>query len=415
MARRFSKLTRPNLRNLRPGEKLCEQGVTYEKLTNGDGVFRINVMESGVRIHRTIGNESAGVTLEKCVEVIEQLKTEAREGRLNLPKGRKSMMGFREAAQVYLENLEKTGGKGIASKRRNLELHLIPFFGDRPLNQISTLLLEGYKTARLASVSIRGGDWVSQKSKATNQHEGAKVTPVSKGTVNKELGVLSHLLSRAVDWGWITQKPCKIVKFREEGGRIEYLTQEEMHRLLEAAKQDSNPQLWLFILIGLSTAMRKGEILSVKLEDIDFAQKVIHISQAKSGARVQPFPETLGVELKRYIRQHGIDKGWLFPAEKSKSGHAMNIEKPFRRAVAAAGLDPQRIVRHTLRHTAISHLVQQGIDLPTVATISGHRSLSMVQRYSHQNTAHIQNAFKKLEERLPVQKPARARVRLINR
>ena len=205
------------------------------------------------------------------------------------------------------------------------------------------------------------------------------------------------------------------MKYREDSGRVEYLNVEEMHRLLETAKQDTNPQIWLFILIGLSTAMRKGEILAIRLEDIDFGQRLIHIPKAKAGSRAQPFPETLGIELKRYLRQHDIETGWLFPAEKSKSGHSTSIEKPFRRVVAAAGLDPQRIVRHTLRHTAISHLVQQGIDLPTVATISGHRSLQMVSRYSHQNTAHIQASLKKLEERLPVQKPTRERVRLVKK
>lgn len=89
---------------------------------------------------------------------------------------------------------------------------------------------------------------------------------------------------------------------------------------------------------------------------------------------------------------------WLFPAE-SATGHAVAIEKAFRRVVVAAGLDPAKIVRHTLRHTAITHLVQAGVDLPTVQRISGHKTLQMVARYSHQNGEHIQAALSKLEER----------------
>ena len=57
------------------------------------------------------------------------------------------------------------------------------------------------------------------------------------------------------------------------------------------------------------------------------------------------------------------------------------------------------MVRHTLRHTAITHLVQAGIDLPTVKRISGHKTLQMVERYSHQNGSHIQAAMDKLEKR----------------
>jgi integrase len=227
--------------------------------------------------------------------------------------------------------------------------------------------------------------------------------------------VLSHLLNMAVEWGWLTQKPCKIVKYREDSRRIEYLTEVQMEALLAAAKRDRYPEIYLFMLIGLSTSMRKGEILRIKVEDIDFGQKLIHVPVAKAGARPQPFPETLVLELKRYLRKHDIETGWLFPAERSQAGHRMNLEKPFRRVEEAAGLDPQRVLRHTLRHTCITHLVQQGIDLPTVAVISGHKTLQMVQRYAHQNNAHIQAAFKKLEERLPTPTPPRERVRLVKR
>ena len=77
----------------------------------------------------------------------------------------------------------------------------------------------------------------------------------------------------------------------------------------------------------------------------------------------------------------------------------MNIDKPFRRVVLQRGLNPKEVVRHTLRHTAITHLVQAGIDLPTVKRISGHKTLQMVERYSHQNGSHIQAAMDKLDQR----------------
>ena len=90
---------------------------------------------------------------------------------------------------------------------------------------------------------------------------------------------------------------------------------------------------------------------------------------------------------------------WLFPSPAAKDGRTVNLDKPFRRCVLAAGLDVKQVVRHTLRHTAITHLVQAGVDLPTVKRISGHKNLSMVERYSHQNGAHIQTAMDKLSER----------------
>lgn len=77
----------------------------------------------------------------------------------------------------------------------------------------------------------------------------------------------------------------------------------------------------------------------------------------------------------------------------------VNLDNPFRRCVLAAELDVKQVVRHTLRHTAITLLVQAGIDQPTVKRISGNKNVSIVERYSHQNGAHIQGAMDKLEER----------------
>ena len=77
----------------------------------------------------------------------------------------------------------------------------------------------------------------------------------------------------------------------------------------------------------------------------------------------------------------------------------VNIKKPFERIVIAAGLDPRQVTCHTLHHTAITHLAQSGVDLPTVKRISGHKTLQMVERCSHQNGAHIQAAMDKLVQR----------------
>ena len=90
---------------------------------------------------------------------------------------------------------------------------------------------------------------------------------------------------------------------------------------------------------------------------------------------------------------------WLFPSPGAREGHTVDIRKPFVRCVIAAGLDPKQVVRHTLRHTAITHLVQAGIDLPTVKRISGHKTLAMVERYAHQSGSHIADAMEKLDDR----------------
>jgi site-specific recombinase XerD len=87
----------------------------------------------------------------------------------------------------------------------------------------------------------------------------------------------------------------------------------------------------------------------------------------------------------------------LFPSLATQSGHPVEIRKPFRRVVRAAGLDPDEVVRHTLRHTAITYLVQARVDLPTVKRISEHKPLIMVECYAHQNDVPFQATMDALE------------------
>ncbi len=370
---KFTKLTRINIRNLKPGEKLNEHGIKFQRLDNGDGRYTVNIMVDAQRIHRVIGKESDGTTRTQVEEFIEKAKQDAKTGRLNLPKGRKIVFSFKEAVEKYLEKQLAEGAKNLKSKQYQLRLHLIPFFSDTPLNKISSFDIERYKKMRVT----------------------AKVQPT---TINRELAALSHLFTKALEWQWVDKKPANIKRFKEEQSRITYLTTGQIERLLETAKQDQSPQIYLFILIGLRTAMRRMEILSIKLEDINLHQRIINIPHAKAGARQQPITAHLADNLQAHLKNIKPSQIWLFPAD-SNSGHTMNIEKPFRRVVKAAGLDPKQIVRHTLRHTAITHLVQAGVDLPTVKRISGHKTLQMVERYSHQNGAHIQAAMDKLEQR----------------
>jgi integrase len=205
-----------------------------------------------------------------------------------------------------------------------------------------------------------------------------------------------------MEWGWIDRRPAKIKRFREDNGRITYLTVEQIKRLVECAKMDANYQIYPFIVIGLETSMRLMEILSIRREDVDLQRRVIHIPKATTGSRIQPITVHLVDFLDGFLSNLPQGTPWLFPSIAAKDGHTVCIRKPFRRVIEAAGLNPDEIVRHTLRHTAITHLVQAGVDLPTVKRISGHKTLAMVERYAHQNGAHIRSAMDKLEERLKI-------------
>jgi integrase len=374
MTIKFNTLTRANIRNLALKQKLQEHGIEFERLPNGDGCWRISIMVDGQRIHRVVGKESDGTTRQHAEDLIAKLRTEARDDRLNLPKGRKLTFSFKEAAEKYLEKQISTRAKNLKSKIYQLRLHLIPFLNGKPIDKISDTDIEEYKNHRLEK-------------------------GVCEGTVNRELAVLSHFFTKALEWKWLNHRPTTVKKFKEDQSRKTYLTVEQIDRLLSAAKQDESKYIYPFIAIGLETGMRLTEILSIRLEDIELDIQRIFIPQAKAGKRPQPITAHLVSVLTPYVQKAQPNQIWLFPSEKSTTGHSVNIRKPFRRVVAAAGLNVSEVVRHTLRHTAITHLVQAGVDLPTVKRISGHKTLKMVEQYSHQNGNHIQAAMDKLDQR----------------
>ena len=353
MPRAIKKLSPTSTRKMLACDKVTENGITFERLAGGDGRWSVNIMVDGSRIHRVIGLESEGVTITQVQKFIEDTRSKAREGRLNLPKGRKLTLTFNQAADDYLKRLRESDGKGIDFKDTILRLHLKPFFGETPIAKICQFDLDRYnKLCR---------------------DENAK-----PATVNRELTVLSHIFSKAEEWKWLDHRPVKIKRQKVEESRLIYLTAEQADNLVQAATHDQNPHVYPFIVIGLETGMRKMEILKMKRVDVDPARRVMFIPDAKAGMREQPITTGLADYLKRYIESLSIESEWLFPCTTSETGHTVAIEKAFRRCVADAGL-PSNVCRHTLRHTAITHLVQSGVDLPTVARISGHRTLAMCQ------------------------------------
>ncbi len=374
MAKKFDKLTRPAMRALQPGQELNEHGIRYTKLKTGDARFTVDIKVDGRRIHRVIGLESEGVTRQQAEEFIEQTRTESRQDRLNLPKGRKVSLNFKKAADDYLERLKQSGGEDIKSKTHRLRDHLTPFFGEKVIDQITTFDIERYKKFRMDAQA-------------------------SPSTVNRELVVLSHFSAKALEWHWIDHKPFSIPRLKEAQGRITYLTTEQAQKMLEVAAKDDCPYIYMFVLIGLDTGMRLSEILQIRIEHIDTERRVIYIPKAKAGDREQPITRELAAFLNKHLKTLPSKQKWLFHSDISKTGHVVSIVTPYRRVVENAGLDPKEVVRHTLRHTAITHLVQSGIDLLTVKRISGHKTLQMVEKYSHQNGEHIQAAMDTLSNR----------------
>jgi integrase len=189
----------------------------------------------------------------------------------------------------------------------------------------------------------------------------------------------------------------------ESAGRIIALTDREADALVAAAMASADPDLWLFIVFGLHTAMRHAEIMAARWDQLDLANRRLFIPDAKAGQREQPITSEL-TEILAAEREMRQDRdGWIFPSPhaNNKAGHRSPMGRPFREAVIRAGLDAELVTPHVMRHTAITKLVQAGVDLPTIQRISGHKTLAMVLRYAHVHGRHIDQAIQALGRTVP--------------
>ena len=191
---------------------------------------------------------------------------------------------------------------------------------------------------------------------------------------------------------------------KEGRGRIVVLGDVEVDALLRAAVEDQDPDCWLFVLFGLNTAMRHSEMLQARFDQIDFAMLRLYVPQAKAGEREQPITPELAEILRKEREGRDDPDGWIFPSARPRLcrfGHRTRMDRPFRRAVGRAGLDPAKVTPHVMRHTAITNLVMSGADLPTIQRISGHKTLAMVLRYTHVHGRHIDQAVRAIGRGLP--------------
>jgi integrase len=169
---------------------------------------------------------------------------------------------------------------------------------------------------------------------------------------------------------------------------VRWLEDDERTALLEACKESTWPQLYLLVVLALSTGARLSELRRLKWSDIDLKKGMAYLSDTKNKERrALPLIPAVQTELKSQIRR--IDTDLLFP---SKYDPQKPISTSFRAhwntARDKAGI--KRFRFHDLRHSAASYLAMSGATELEIADVLGHKTLQMVKRYSHLSTDHKQ-------------------------
>lgn len=225
----------------------------------------------------------------------------------------------------------------------------------------------------------------------------------SGATVNRYLAALSSCLSHGVTLEWIERNPCeRIKKPTESKGRVRFLDDDERSRLLTVCKPHA--ELYLAVVLALTTGARQAEIMTLRWGQIDFRRQVITLSKTKNGeTRSVPLVGEAFTLLQERAKVRSLSDDRIFPpTSRARKSECLDLRAPWEDALKAAAITDFHW--HDLRHTAASYLAMSGVSLVEIAKVLGHRTLAMVARYAHLSDEHIVSTGEKLAARLGVGK-----------
>ena len=322
-------------------------------------VFWMCFMVDGKTYRRSTGK----TTQKEAVEVLKDSKKEVEDSRvLGIDKG-KCM--FAELAKKYDEIFAKKQ-KGYSTKKYIIR-QLVDEFGSFKIRALDVETIERYQTKFLST------------------HKPA--------TTNRLIACLKHMITKAVDWDMASEDTLrrirKVKNLAESNKRTRFLNVNECQRLIECCATHLKP----IVITALNTGMRRGEILTLKWEQIDLLHGYITLVDTKSGeGREVPINDTMREMLK--AMPHSIESVYVFTDRNGKP--YKYLTHSFATAMRKAEICNFKF--HDLRHTFCSQLVMKGVDLTTVKELVGHKKITMTTRYAHLAPEHKSKAVKILDE-----------------
>ncbi|MFC1683157.1 tyrosine-type recombinase/integrase [Candidatus Zixiibacteriota bacterium] len=325
---------------------------TYKREGKKGPSFGVDFTYRGRRYKRIVGR-----SLQEAKLYANEIEKDMFLGRF-CPEAKKSNVRFSDLAQEYMEKHSRINKRSWKRDETSLK-QLLPAFGERYLEDITPKMIEEYRLRR-------------------------KKQGRENATINREHALLKAMFTKAIHWGYVNDNPAKKVPMAKEKARARFLSKEEIKSLLEAAESDKAPYLRPIIILAITTAMRKGEILSLKWEDVDLDRRVIHIKHTKNDQpREVPIMDCLFETLSAW-RKKRLDNCYVFGNTIRQP--IISFRTAFEKALKRAGIENFRF--HDLRHTAASYMYMSGMDIKAIKEIGGWKTLKMLDRYTHIATAH---------------------------
>jgi integrase len=280
----------------------------------------------------------------------------------------------------YLEHwlavdIERRVARKTAVRHRQIvQRQIVPRIGAIPVRKLSATHIEAFEAELQRSGYVKG------------RKAGEGLTAQTVLHVHR---TLSQALAHAVTTGVLFKNPAEQVRPpRPPRREIVILSKPEVAALLRSAE---GTPLYLPVLVGVTTGMRRGEILGLRWSDIDFKRATLTVNQSLErlqGTTVLKPPKTTGSRRTITLPALTVEALAAHRAEQARIGadelvfshggipwDPDSLTKAFERLVEAAGV--RRITFHGLRHTHISHQLMDGVHVKIVSERAGHANVAI--------------------------------------
>jgi len=371
--KKLTLLTPHLLENLEPQSK---EFSLYDAQCDG---LALRIQPSGTRSWVTwerVDGKSRRITLGKHPELSpEQARTaliRRRTGLEPIPNPKVQTITFAELASLFVEHkLPKYKLSARGPFKDYLRSQLVPAFGHLQVGNITP--------AKLA-------DWFYNYSRerpgGANQAKGHFTTMFNWG--QRHGHIPHHLPNPASPIGRNKRLPRGRMLNSQQLKAVWDILERPPIRCAHAVDP---------IKLILLTACRSGEILGLTWDEVKPTR--LELKDAKSGPREVPL-NSPAQKLLKTLRKENFSR-FVFPSDKSKSGHLMCIDQSWKTIKTLAGL-PSDFRIHDLRHTYASHAILAGETLTMTGKLLGHKSLHSTQRYAHLDGSVLSKAAEKVSK-----------------
>lgn len=202
------------------------------------------------------------------------------------------------------------------------------------------------------------------------------VEKVSKSWVNIFISALKILLCEVLKREWDL---LDIPRPRREKKLPLILSKDEVSRLIKCTRNQKHRTIFM---VAYGGGLRISEVINLKVGDIHSKRMMIRIVQAKGFKDRYCQLSPILLEQLRYYWKLFTPKTYLFETKPNHPITDRTVQTVFKQALHRAGID-KKASMHTLRHSYATHLMEQGVSLPLIQQLLGHKSLRTTSVYLH--------------------------------